>query len=356
MLINISHPTSGDPLPPSLFDIYVRYKQDTRAIIAWLVSHGTRKYKGLRTVSTRDLLELAEIIQTKEVVMSDTIDFCFREAIAARTQLSKFFRKTSSPGDKDQETIQHEYFTARYTLLNLGDPKHDRKCTEKTPNRQCEDDREEVLAAASRAKATTPLLIDDPLSDVFEFYKDIQEMNDLLLATNSVWEQAARGESPLVVAAFITNVAFTTFEKTEQRLKVLCDVSDAEALRCKFMHTQENLEELGGVEVNENSQKLQQVEALQQPWQLLLQFKRVHRAGQFEETIPSMQGPMQSILRRGPDSARMDHKCLTMMLQSIRQHVRAVRQPTGIVRAGTPVYADFGYFFTHDENDTNGLR
>ncbi|KAI9880764.1 MAG: hypothetical protein M1830_000653 [Pleopsidium flavum] len=395
MLINTSHPTSRGQLPPSLLEIYVRYKQDTRAIIAWLMSHGTRKYKGFRTVSIRDLLGLAEIVQTKEVVMPDTIDFCFREAIAARTQLSKLFRKTSSPGGDDQETVNHEYFTTsltkiytdlceccarpkerckrvspdrplssdsetvavnRFTVLNLGNPKDDCACTEKTPNRQCEEDREETLTATPRAKATTPRLIDDPLGDAFELYKDIQEMSDLLLGTNSAWEQAARGETPLVVAAFTTNAAFARFEEIEQRLKVLCDGSNPEALRSKFMQIQEDLEVPEGVEVSVHSRKSQQVDALQQSWQLLLQFKRVHQAGQYEKAIPSKQRPSQIILRRGSDSAPTDRECLTMLLQNIGQHVRAIRRPTSVVRIGTPVYADIGYFFTHDEDDTNGLR
>ncbi|KAK4986086.1 hypothetical protein LTR50_005546 [Elasticomyces elasticus] len=212
MLGGVSHPTSGGPLPPNLLDIYVRYKHDTRAIIAWLVSYGTRKYKRLQKVSTRDLMELAEIIRKKDVIMPENIDFYFREAIVARTQLSKFYRKTISPTASDQETIHHEYFTAslrkihtdlcaccarsreeckranpdcrssgsepvrsnRYALLNLSNPKHDNVCTEKTPSCPCEDDREEILAVASRAKATTPPLNDDLLGDAFEFYKDIQ--------------------------------------------------------------------------------------------------------------------------------------------------------------------------------------
>lgn len=113
MLISAPHPTTEGRIPPSLLDIYVRYKQDTRAIIAWLMSHGTRKYKRFRTVSIRDLLGLAEIAQSKAVVMPDTIDFHFREAIAARTQLSRFFRREGLPGVDDEATVNHEYFTTR---------------------------------------------------------------------------------------------------------------------------------------------------------------------------------------------------------------------------------------------------
>ena len=105
MLIGTSHPSppSGGGIPPSLFDLYVQYKQDTRAIIAWLMSHGTRKYTSLKTVSIRDLIGLAEVVQRKAVMMPDTIDFHFREAIAAREQSFRVILHQSwpeAPGSK----------------------------------------------------------------------------------------------------------------------------------------------------------------------------------------------------------------------------------------------------------------
>ena len=75
----------GSRLPSSLLDTYVRYKQDTRAIITWLLSHGNSKYSNLKVVSIKDLVSLGAVVKGKgkEVVIPGTIDFCFREAIAA---------------------------------------------------------------------------------------------------------------------------------------------------------------------------------------------------------------------------------------------------------------------------------
>ena len=116
MLLTTSHlpATSGGRIPPALFDLYVQYKKDTRAIVAWLMSHGTSKFKRLHAVSIRDLLGLAEVVQKKAVVMPDTIDFQFREAIAARTQLSNFFRTKSGPALTFEDTVNHEFFTERW--------------------------------------------------------------------------------------------------------------------------------------------------------------------------------------------------------------------------------------------------
>ena len=77
------------------------------------MSHGTSKSRRLQTVSTRDLLGLVEVVQKKAVVMPDTIDFQFREAIAARTQLSTFFETKSGPEGTAEDTFNHEFFTER---------------------------------------------------------------------------------------------------------------------------------------------------------------------------------------------------------------------------------------------------
>ena len=115
MLLGISHQPSstGGRIPPSLFDLYVQYKKDTKAIIAWLMSHGSSKFRSLHSISIRDLLGLAEVVQKKAVVMPDTIDFQFREAIAARKQLSNFFRTESDHQLITEDTVNHEFFTER---------------------------------------------------------------------------------------------------------------------------------------------------------------------------------------------------------------------------------------------------
>lgn len=43
--------------------------------------------------------------------MPDTIDFNFREAIAARKKMTKFFREAGAPLTIDPETANHEQLT-----------------------------------------------------------------------------------------------------------------------------------------------------------------------------------------------------------------------------------------------------
>jgi hypothetical protein len=109
MLFNITHPVGSGRLPSELLDLYIRYKQGTRAIINWLIQHSTQKYG--TTMTIRDLGDLCEAVRAKPFSMPEMIDFCFRDTIAARRRLSRFFQvQNASHVDKDV-TINHEYFT-----------------------------------------------------------------------------------------------------------------------------------------------------------------------------------------------------------------------------------------------------
>lgn len=103
-------------VPSSLVDTYIQYKKDTTAVITWLISHGTTNYQQLSALSLKELVSLADIVKMKAVEMPTTIRFQFREAIAARTQLSQWYRKLNKDlgnedGDGDQVTCDHEHFT-----------------------------------------------------------------------------------------------------------------------------------------------------------------------------------------------------------------------------------------------------
>lgn len=114
MLIHDTRASSGGRISQDLLATYVRYKQDTRTIIAWLISHGTKKYRSLNTISIKDMFSLAETVQRKAVAMPDLIDFHFREAIAARTEISRHFRQNDKADTHNEEnTLNHEYFTTR---------------------------------------------------------------------------------------------------------------------------------------------------------------------------------------------------------------------------------------------------
>ena len=115
MLLNAAHSTGSGRLPSDLLDLYVRYKQGTRAIITWLVHHSTQTYG--TTITIRDLLEVCETACAKTIPMPEMIDYYFRDTIAARTQLTRFFRLEDVSRLEDATTTNHDYFTTWYAIL-----------------------------------------------------------------------------------------------------------------------------------------------------------------------------------------------------------------------------------------------
>lgn len=179
-------------------------------------------------------------------------------------------------------------------------------------------------------------------------------MDNLLLATTNVWEQASRQSIPIVMAAFVTNAAFAIFEGVEQRLKILCNGSDPTILQTKFVQMREELKSDGNDDGGSYIFGSSQVEALQPPWNLLIHLKNSSPVKAQERSVSK--STSQTTVRRGPNSAPIDRECYSTIIGNITQHVRADRRPTSIVLGSTPLFADVGYFMTHEENNTNGLR
>ena len=106
-------------LANSLFDVYVQYKKDTRAIVSWLLSHQPMRKTSPENLSVRDLLAIAEYACAKAVAMPDIIAFHFQHAIRARAYLTKVFRKASKENLDSKATENHEFFTSRSVINPL---------------------------------------------------------------------------------------------------------------------------------------------------------------------------------------------------------------------------------------------
>ncbi|KAL8881211.1 MAG: hypothetical protein Q9198_001543 [Flavoplaca austrocitrina] len=99
----------GDASPTTeLFRVYVQYKKDTKAIISWLLSHQPAKSSIPlpERLSVRDLMDVADqICASAAVALPDAIAFQFRQAITARTHLTKVFRKVSTAPNQKRHAI-----------------------------------------------------------------------------------------------------------------------------------------------------------------------------------------------------------------------------------------------------------
>ena len=108
-------------MPPELFNIYLRYKQDTRAVLAWFLSHRHTTIDSsliANQLSVRDLARIALELCKIPVIMPATIEYQFKEMIRARYLMSQLFKKAESlQADGAQisakATEDHEFFTMR---------------------------------------------------------------------------------------------------------------------------------------------------------------------------------------------------------------------------------------------------
>ncbi|KAL9099637.1 MAG: hypothetical protein Q9163_004889 [Psora crenata] len=409
MLDCTAQQTSHGRIPASLLTVYVQYKQDTRAIVAWLVSHGPSKYKRPQTLYIKDLLDLADTVQKKAVKMPEIIAFHFREAIAARTYMTKFFRRLSTPGSDDQENINHEHFTTclteiyaslceccgqlrqdckrgkesgppgnglqpsnRFSSLQISGSRPDRSSTDEV--HRCRPPRD---GGDSPLHSTCPRLVDDTLGESVELLKEtevtcqlpivyilrlikgrMQEMNDLLAATRDVWQQVANGEVPLVVGAFISNAAFAVFEEIEQRLKATSNIWNPAILREKFVRATQVLVSPGSDDGGPSFAALQLVESLDRCWRALLQLKSDGPSKHSLEEKRTVPAPSHLIIRQGPGSKALDDNCQSVLLHSIAQHIQTSAVRTSMIYLGSPVFPEVGYYLTHPnhDDDNNSLR
>jgi hypothetical protein len=113
MLLNPTHKITLSGLPPDVLDAYVRYKKGTRAIVAWVVQYAPSHYSGARSLPIKELARLASSLAGKVKSLPDVVHFHFRETIAARKRLSKYFRGCRDDSLDDVHTVNHEHFTTR---------------------------------------------------------------------------------------------------------------------------------------------------------------------------------------------------------------------------------------------------
>ena len=113
MLLNPSHEITFSGLPPDVLDAYVRYKKGTRALVAWFIQHSPSPDRKVKSLPIKELESLAHYVSEKLKRIPDVVHFHFRETIAARKRLSKYFRGQIDETIDDVDTVNHEHFTTR---------------------------------------------------------------------------------------------------------------------------------------------------------------------------------------------------------------------------------------------------
>jgi hypothetical protein len=113
MLLNASHRLTYSGLPSDVLDAYVRYKKATRALLMWFQTQSRSKLPLRKSLAIKELEDLARELVKNVSELPEIIDFYFREAIAGRNVLSKFYHnRTTKDVEVESCTSDHEHFTS----------------------------------------------------------------------------------------------------------------------------------------------------------------------------------------------------------------------------------------------------
>lgn len=98
-------------MDPQLKALYLRYKQDTAAVIEWLAEVGTSHDRKSYFLSVRDLQRLVETACSRTRRPPESLKYHFESAIALRRRITGYFKRKETSHNAATET--HEFFTQR---------------------------------------------------------------------------------------------------------------------------------------------------------------------------------------------------------------------------------------------------
>ncbi|KAL8933478.1 MAG: hypothetical protein Q9211_005759 [Gyalolechia sp. 1 TL-2023] len=299
------------PMAVHLFDVYVQYKKDTRAIILWLLSHQQTDHVRSQKLSVRDLLAIAECICAKAITMPDIIAFHFRQAIAARNYLSKIFRKASTEKTVAAATENHEFFTSRYFL---------------------------------------------PFTHQWVLNRTIQNIHKVFSEVECVWQKLAHGSSSLITATAVTNTAYALLENIEHRLATSHNISDPSDLLETCLKLPDNVNSAINI-ANTGKPAIQTIRDLDGSGQAMMNLRRVAaNKDNFIDKILNPHAPPQISLRKGPDVSASDSHCRSVLLSNVAQCLSSSRLQNTFIRSGSPIVPELSFFMSREKTATNCLH
>ncbi|KAL8840318.1 MAG: hypothetical protein Q9170_001402 [Blastenia crenularia] len=371
-------------LAASLFDVYIQYKKDTKAIVSWLLSHRQRDDGRSQNLSVRDLLAMADYVCAKAVAMPDTIAFQFRQAISARTHLSKVFRQAGQGERFSAVTENHEFFTSSLTKIYADLCKCCAKPMDDCNYRFCDGDsttqggtcanrfqlfESDCIEPESSTLSDVPpcshnltvderpafpdeeppCLVDDGLSNAFELYHHVQEAHKIFTDVNAVWQKVAQGRSHLVTAALTTNVAYTLLENMEHHFITSFNIENPANLLTTYEKLRNDFDPAVVADNWPGASAIDTVVDLDECWQAMLGLRSITSREDFTKKIKNPTLPSQISLRQGPDAVAQDEQCRSVLLCNIAQCITSCRMNNMFIRAGSPVVPEVSSFMSHEE-------
>lgn len=186
-------------------------------------------------------------------------------------------------------------------------------------------------------------------------------MHDLLMVTNRIWKETAPKKTSVLVATFVTHLAFAELEKIEDRLKTSYGLEHPGTLWSKyvemekFMQMEEELEEDLSLQINEGSElqtcAKMMIEDMKEYWRVIEQVKLDGVAALCR------QHSKYTTLRGSLQKSSNDRESVATIFKAIGYHLVEGSYHNSIVRLGSPVNDDVCRFLTSQEGiDRKSLR
>ncbi|RMZ81049.1 hypothetical protein DV738_g2481, partial [Chaetothyriales sp. CBS 135597] len=389
MIINPSHKITLSGLPPEILDAYVRYKKGTRAIVSWIIQFGPPERAGARSLPLKEMARLASAAVEKLKELPDVIHFHFRETIAARKRLSKYFRGSIDSSPEEVDTVNHEHFTTSLTEIyeilctkcaktkrrqeRIRLAKESRTSEEKIANRfghialvEDGDENEDADTddgvsqsdSCEECKFIKPRSCPGPQKDIVFADDDLarriqvnivmQAISDHVEAVKELWQQAACGSLHIITASIMTNVACAAISRLEASLRdedETIRLPDIAAMCCT----------VPGGHLDTDRDKPQDlhsfIKRLQNTDMALGHYTDGHQSIKIVSCSTCMQRPADFV-QSAPTLGQDDNLKLARALIDNLMHLLAAGDSSpGIVRNSSTVYQDIkGYMVRSDES------
>ncbi|KAL9042399.1 MAG: hypothetical protein Q9180_000626 [Flavoplaca navasiana] len=336
----------GDASPTTeLFGLYVQYKKDTKDIISWLLSHQPAKSSIPlpERLSVRDLVAVADqICASAAIAMPDVIAFQFRQAITARTYLTKVFRKVST-GSRDLACEE-----------NHDEIEHSRHPD--MPSNCKESAETHVQISGPELEEAPSTFHDDRLSSAFDMYEQIHDIHQILSGAKAAWRKAAQGSSQLVTATVMTNAAYARLEDVEHRLSTSSSIGSSADLLESYVKLQDSVNLVSPTVTSSDWSAGDAIRDLHECWRTMTSLRSEAATDGFAERFLKPQLPPQVTLRRGSDTFASDAQCRSILLYNAVQCTRGSCLQNDFIRLGSPVVTEIDAFMSREQSPSNCLH
>jgi hypothetical protein len=234
-------------IPAYLLSVRSLYKKSTATVVEWLTANRELKKPskacaGGTQMSVKDILASAERVSKRKVTAPQYVNSAFKTALINRRKMTAWLRESElSQGLDSTNTLKHEHFNETLalafktlfpegTVAEIAEAEGQEMSGASTPvfsnrfdvlaelliDKESELTNEEIKAYIDHLAASEPdsqsRIQDDPLEEILEFHRYVEEMDFICSVVKQYWRMAAAGGMPISLAGWLTSAGFSAMQ------------------------------------------------------------------------------------------------------------------------------------------------